>query len=264
MEYAEKVAHAHRIIDSVLSVAKNPSVMCSFGKDSMVVLDLVRRHRDLKVVFHREPFQHHKYDYANRVIREWDLHVIDYPPLATSIREEGGEIEIINHYQIGASHVYLPTGLRPQSSGKTLCALTEIYDKPTGTFMYPFDVTFHGHKSTDVDPVLGAMPLASDIALNPTSVSAAFPIRHFTDDDVWQYLEENNVPIHHDRYEKVDGKWREREDKTHNPDYINACYSCMSPAAIKTGADCPRFGCRVSGVWPQLRHNSQQKPAYLN
>lgn len=264
MEYQEKLSSALRLIDGVLASAKNPAIMCSFGKDSMVVLDMVMKRRRLKVIFHREPLQHHKYEFANRIIRDMDLHVIDYPPLGTTIREENGETEIVNHYQIGGSYVYLPTGLRPQSHGRTICALEDIYNKPTGTFNYPFDVAFHGHKSSDVDPVLGAVPLKVDMSLNPISASAAFPIRHFTDEDVWRYIEENNVPVHHERYEKVDGQWREREDKTHNPDYINACYACMTKAATKTGADCPRFGCRVSGVYEQLRINQPPKMEYLN
>jgi len=258
MTYEEKVSGAFALIDAVLLTAKNPCIMCSFGKDSIAVLHMVRSRRKLKVVFHREPFQHHKYDYANKVIRDWDLHVIDYPPLHTSVQQNGDEVEIVNAYQAGNRYVYLPTGLHPQTgTDHPLCALDDIYNKPTGTFNYPFDMAFHGHKSVDVDPVLGAMPLNSDIAQNIGSISAAFPIRHFTNADVWRYIEENNIPIHDTRYEKVDGEWREKADKTMNPDYINACYACMDRGAGPS-VHCPKVGFSVSNISAQLR--ATQKP----
>lgn len=263
MEYREKVDHAHNLIRQVLAQAVNPCVMCSFGKDSIAVLHMVRQTADLPVVFHREPFQHHKYEYANRMIRDWDLHVVDYPPMATTVSESDTELEIVNQYQAGNRYVYLPTGLRPMVPGqKMLCALDKIYHKPTGTFNYPFDIAFHGHKSVDVDPILGAVPLNSDVALNIGSISAAFPIRHFTNDEVWRYIEENGIPIHDSRYEKLADGWREREDKTDNPDYINACYACMSE---KSGASvhCPKFGCNVSNVSGQLRRTVKPQLEYL-
>jgi hypothetical protein len=188
---------------------------------------------------------------------------VDYPPLGTTVSENGGEVEIVNQYQAGNKYVYLPTGLRPHvGPGKPLCALDKIYHKPTGTFNYPFDIAFHGHKSVDVDPILGAVPLNSDIALNEGSISAAFPLRHFDNADVWRYIEENGIPIHHGRYEKMPDGWRERADKADNPDYINACYSCMSEAAGPS-VHCPKFGCTVSNIAGQLRRTVKPQLEYL-
>lgn len=259
----EKVVAASGLIGRVLATAKSPCVMCSFGKDSIAVLHMVMQQRPgIKVVFHREPFQHHKYEYANRMIRDWDLHIVDYPPLQTTVQQNGDEVEIVNQYQAGNRYVYLPTGLRPQATGRTLCALDEIYHKPTGTFNYPFDMAFHGHKSVDVDPILGAVPLNSDIAQNIGSISACFPLRHFTNAEVWQYIEDHGIPIHETRYEKVNDVWRERDDKTHNPDYINACYACMSKTA-GSSVYCPKIGCSVSNISSQLRRQEAPQLEYL-
>lgn len=263
MTYTEKIAGARSLIKSVLAAAKNPCVMCSFGKDSIAVLHMVREQADLPVVFHREPIQHWKYDYANSLIKEWDLHVVDYPPLGTTVSEAGGELEIVNQYQAGNRHVYLPTGLRPHIPGqKLICALEKIYNKPTAQFNYPFDIVFHGHKSVDTDPILGAVPLNSDVSLNIGSLSAAFPIRHFTNEDVWRYIEENKIPIHHTRYEKSADGWREREDKNDNPDYINACFRCMSKASGPS-VHCPRLNCTVSNISGQLRQTIKPELEYL-
>lgn len=262
MDYAQKVQQAGELIDRVLAQAKHPCVMCSFGKDSIAVLHMVKKRRDTPVVFHREPLQHHKYEYANRVMLEWDLHMVDYPPLGATV-QDGDEFEVVNQYQVGNSHVYLPTGFRPPVPGhKLICGLDTVYNKPTGTYNYPFDMAFHGHKSVDVDPILGAVPLNSDVSLNIGSISACFPLRHFTNEEVWRYIEENNIPIHDTRYEKVNGAWREREDKTFNPDYINACTACMT-AKSGPSVHCPKLGCTVSNVASQLRKTAKFQLEYL-
>lgn len=264
MTYSEKVAAAMALVKRVLDGARNPCVMCSFGKDSIVVLHMALRYGKPKVVFHREPFQHEKYDYANKVMRDWHLHIVDYPPLTTSVHD-GAEFEIVNHYHAGRGYVYLPTGIRPPDpldESPLICGLEDIYGKPTGTFNYPFDWALHGHKSVDVDPILGAVPLISDASVNLGSISAAFPLRHFTNDEVWRYIEENDLPIHHGRYEKVDGHWREREDKSDNPDYINACVACMK-ADSGPSVHCPKYNFQVNNVSAQLRPAQKPKLDYI-
>lgn len=262
MTYEDKISHAHKVIAAGLGMAKSPCIMCSFGKDSIVLLHMVMQQKKLKVVFHREPFQHHKYEYASRIIRDWDLHTLDYPPSQTAVQEKGNEFYVINHYQAGNNYIFLPTGLRQDSRPGALCALDEIYHKPTGSFNYPFDVAFVGHKSCDVDPVNGAVPLNSDFAKNVGAVTTCYPLREFTDADIWRYIEDNKLPIHHERYEKVNGEWRGREDKTFSPDYIDACYACMSGTTGPSVA-CPKVGFRVSSVSDQLRWVKMPELNYL-
>lgn len=267
-ELAQKVEESRGVIAAALRLFRAPAVMCSFGKDSIAVLHLVRQVApELPVIFHREPFEPHKYAYANRIIAEWDLTVYDFPPERTEVQEGGGELEVMNYYSLGGGKTCaLPTGLRAPIDGeKFACALRDIYGKPTGTFEYPWDCVFHGHKSCDVDPVLGAVPLHADYALNLGCASAAFPLRHWTDADVWAYLEENQVPLHTERYIKFsNGAWRERSDKRHNPDYITACTACMRTDALRA-VPCPKLGGRlVANVSSQLRRVQLPEMAYTS
>lgn len=249
MTFKEKVKHAKSVIQSSLKNWTTPAIMCSFGKDSMVVLHLVLQEKKLPVIFHREPFQHHKYKFANKIIEDWDLEVHDYLPAYAEVQQQGGEFEIVKHYQIGDKTCMVPVGIRPmEKSG--VCGLDKIYLSPKGTIQYPWNLVFHGHKSTDTDPIYGDIPLGSDTVCNLNHVSASFPVRHFTDEDIWRYHEENNIPIHSERYENVSGKWREREDKTHNPDYINACVACMTGEKF---VECPKLGHTVASISSQLR-----------
>jgi 3'-phosphoadenosine 5'-phosphosulfate sulfotransferase (PAPS reductase)/FAD synthetase len=264
MTYEDKVSYAHRLIEQSLAEFGNPCIACSFGKDSMVVLDLVRRHRDdLPVVFHREPWQPHKYRFADAVIQHYGLRVYDFPPSATMVQDGGGEVEIAGYYQIGARYNMLPTGIRAPKDGEDfVCGLADIYQRPTGTFNWPWDAMFHGHKASDTDAVYGDITIRTDVARNLDSASLVFPIRLFTDEDVWRYIEENNLPIHHGRYEKVGESWQEREDKGDNPDYVTACTACMAkdgPAEVL----CPRLGQLVSNVSDQLRWSQKERPSYL-
>lgn len=264
MSYSDKEEQARELVQDVLAIAKRPAIMCSFGKDSMVVLHLLRSEgMNLPVIFHREPFLPRKYSYANRIIEEWNLTVYDFPANGTAVQQSGAAFEVMNYYPGGKKGVALPTGLCAPAAGEApLCALHDFYLKPVGAFAYPWDYVFHGHKSSDVDPIYGHVPLAADIGMNIESVSAAFPIREFTDEDVWAYIERHDVPIHVERYEKVGGAWREREDKRKNPDYFPACWGCMVQGGGPVA--CPRLGGRtVSNIADQLRWAPKHIPEYM-
>jgi 3'-phosphoadenosine 5'-phosphosulfate sulfotransferase (PAPS reductase)/FAD synthetase len=263
MTFDEKLAGAHRVIKAALGVALRPAIMCSFGKDSMVVLHQARAlgYR-LPVIFHREPFLPRKYRFSRQMIARWDLTVYDFPPQGTAVQANGEQVEVVNYYPAGARPCALPTGLVAPQTGETpLCALHDFYLKPTGTFAYPWDVVLHGHKSSDIDPIYGAIPLAADFARNLDSVSAAFPLRHFTDADVWEYHRRFAVPIHVERYDEA-ADYRERADKTANPDYFPACWACMQPGG--GAVPCQRLGgALTSNVAAQLRWAKKEAPAYL-
>jgi hypothetical protein len=264
MTIEQKTQAAQKLIRVALHRAERPAIMCSFGKDSMVVLHLVRSlgYR-LPVIFHREPFLPRKYTFARKVIALWNLTVYDFPPLATAVQEKDGAMEIMNYYPAGARPCALPTGLcAPAPGERPLCALHDFYLKPTGTFNYPWDVVFHGHKSSDVDPIQGPVPLAADFARNLGTASVAFPLRHFTDEDVWAYHEQHGLPVHAERYEKTSAGWREREDKRQNPDYFPACWACM----VKDGpaVPCPRLdGALTANLSKQLRQAPRDELAYM-
>lgn len=264
MKLADKIEAAKVLIGQVMQEAGRPAIMSSFGKDSMVLLHLVRSlgHK-LPVIFHKEPFMPKKYRFARKVINLWDLTVYDFPPNATAVQEHEGEYEIVNYYPGGQRPVVLPTGICAPAKGETpLCGLHDIYLKPIGTFGYPWDFVFVGHKSSDHDPIYGAVPLAADVARNLGSASAAFPVRHFTDEDVWAYHKQFDLPMHVERYEQTKDGWRERADKTQNPDYFPACVACMRQDG--GAVPCHRLGgALTSNVAAQLRWAPRENPNYL-
>lgn len=248
----EKTLRAFRLINELLKQHRKPVIMSSFGKDSMVLVHLIRRLGvNLPVVFHREPFLPQKYIFANQVIRDWNLTVYDYAPMDVAMVKNGAAAELMNFYQCGVQGNQpllnrVPTGLTPMVEGEPwLCVKDDLLAKPLGTFTWPWDVAFIGHKACDVDPINGRMPLQADVVPNPGGATMVFPLREFTDADIWQYHKDFNLPFHHARYDQATGQ--EWPQKIHNPDYFEACWACVDrdgPPIV----ECPKLGVRLANV----------------
>lgn len=247
------IQESQNIIEKCLMHFKSPVIACSFGKDSIVMLHILikRMNLTLPVIFWRESFFPKKYSYANRIIEDWDLQTIDYPSAHSAVIKKNGVMEIFNYHTMGGKFMILPTGVcAPEPGEKQLCGLKDLLEKPKGAYQFPYDLIFMGHKNSDVDPCHGAVPLHVDINISRNAAATAYPIKNWNDSDIWQYIEENDVPIHHDRYEKVDGAWRERDSKVLNPDYFPACTSCIDPDSPRA-VYCPKMGCMVPNVADQ-------------
>lgn len=266
-----KIEAANKIITMTRANYKRPVVMSSFGKDSMALLGLIRA-AGLKfpVIFHREPFFPEKYEFANRVIKDWDLEVYDYPPSQTALMKRNGQMEVVNFYAFGGGPNWqqhmtaLPTGIVDPDYEKCgqrfLCGLKDLLLKPLGNFIYPWDAVLLGHKSTDVDPLRGPMPLHVDIKQTPDSPDALFPLRTWSDADVWEYAEQEQLPIHTDRYQK-NGAWHERADKSLNPDYFPVCMRCIDRDQ-PTEVICPKTGLQINNVSAQVRYIDEREVDY--
>jgi hypothetical protein len=264
MSLEEKIEWAEKFLRTVLQTYSAPVVMSSFGKDSVVMLDLLASmDAKLPILFHREPFEPDKYAFANKLIERRGYVVYDYPPTFTQIVKNGATMEIVNRYQVGMkAFTWLGTGIREPEDGKPwLCGYRDLYSKPCGLFNFPWDVALVGHKSSDVDPILGEIPLTVDIKATPGGCDFAYPLRYFTDAEIWEYIERFGVPYNTERYDKSAG-YREFSDITFNNDYYHACTRCMDkdqPASVF----CPRLGSEISNISASLRYTEPVVPAYI-
>jgi hypothetical protein len=129
----------------------------------------------------------------------------------------------------------------------------------------PWDVVLMGHKGCDSDPIYGGdAGTRVDARLNPGYAAAMFPMRDWTHADVFAYCEHNDVPIDTDRYEKVDGVWREKADRSLNHDYVHACTACMDRrAGAAKFVSCPKLGLTVENISSRLQWASDKKPSYM-
>lgn len=241
------------MIDKIMKQYKNPALMCSFGKDSMVLLALLSgKGIRLPVIFFRQPFFPKKQAFAMEMIEKYDLVAYDYPPSATSMANNGTVCEVIRHYQIGQQYLSISDGnLYEPEEGKYLCGLRDLLEKPKGTFQMPWDVLFCGHKSSDNDPLAGNLALHVDIHQHAGAATLAYPLREWSDKDVWDYIKAFNIPFHEERYDDVE--MTDKEDKSFNPDYLPCCTRCIDknqPEAV----ECPKTGLQVTNMANTLRH----------
>lgn len=244
-------------------------LMCSFGKDSMVLLHLVRGalgERALPVIYHRHPWFPAKNEFADSVIRSMGLEVHDFPPsmcgVKYRVKEQGSHaagLELVARYAFGESGMDLPMNIEPPIERRDfVCGLNDWMLRPkTGAMQWPWKTVFIGHKSSDVDQFEGPVPLRTN-RVEAAGVKMIFPLRDWNDADVWDYIETNNVPYDKRRYSNR----TELADKWLNPDYLHACTKCIDPRETAAEVFCPKIKARVPNVGDRVLR-LQSRPDYI-
>ena|GEM_PF-1715551 len=267
-----KISEALELIDS-FAEPKRSACLWSSGKDSMLLLHLLRKAGiDPLVVFFREPWQPSKYEFADRVIREWSLQVVTPHPEFTAYQQEGGEIELQNAYRINDVLFTCPTGIVPPADDSAVpwvCGL-KLEQRPLQGPMVirPGPATFFmGSKECDSDPLLGGDGGVRATAVPGSGGVMIFnPLRKFSHQEVFQASLELNVPIDRNRYEYVaeERQWREKPDRLNNVDYVHACTKCIdsrpgAPAVV----DCPLFEVPVANAAERVHWTKPAAPSYM-
>jgi len=233
VEKAKELIRAHQ---------DKPVVCSSFGKDSMVLLQLVEEAGfKWPVLSFREPFFPEKYDFANKEIRRRGLVVYDYPPMQVGMIKNGERCEVINFHQIGtpAEYLTLPTGIVPPSGPEFLCVLQDLIAKPRGFYQFPWETLLIGHKASDEDPMWGKVKITEAVR-KQAGKTFVYPLIDFTDEDIWEFHRSRELPIHVTRYNPATGA--EWPDKRDNPDYFPVCTACVN---AEGPVQCPKLQAEV-------------------
>ena len=209
-------------LDRILGLFKNPIVMWSSGKDSMVMLYLTRLiNPKIPVLFFKEPFMQKKHNFAYNLIQEWDLTVYDYHPLTTDYlyNTRNGCFDVYSCYDTNGAVISLARGLI-RADIPSLCAIRDFLNRPLGNISYKWDLTLHGHKNSDIDTVLEDIPLQSKMrGLGRTVLY--YPLKDWSDNDIWKFIKDNNIPYNKKRYDD--------NDMEYNNDYYPCCFKCFDP-----------------------------------
>ena len=241
----KKYLKAISVIESGMAQFPNSVVLWSGGKDSMALLYLMHECGfELPVVFFREPWQPNKYAFQDRIIREWNLLAYTWHPFQSAMQEKNGEYEVQNWYKLNNATLTCPTGIVPREPGLPWACAIDMLNRPKQPYLNIHEVSaaWVGHKRCDSDPVLGGdAGTRVEGRINPEHVSMFYPLRDWSHEDVWQYIEEHDVPYDKKRYIKVDGKWIEQPSQRCNADYVHACTACLDRQANEKVVYCPKL-----------------------
>lgn len=253
----------------IIRLGTNAALMCSFGKDSMVLLHLVRETLPsnpknchtypVPIIYHRHPWMSAKNEFAESVIRSWALEVYDYPPGACGVKCNADRLELVARYPMGWGAMDLPMNIEePIPRQPFVCGLQWLLrPKMINLGEYPWKEIYVGHKSSDVDSFEGPIPLRSEAAL-VGGIDLLFPLHDWTDDDIWDYIEQNHVPYDKRRYSNRS----ELPDKWLNPDYLHACTKCIDPRETRKEVMCPKLGEMVPNLGKKVQR-LETRPDYI-
>jgi 3'-phosphoadenosine 5'-phosphosulfate sulfotransferase (PAPS reductase)/FAD synthetase len=188
-----------------LEGARNPALLASFGKDSLLLLFLAHRFKpDIPIVWFDHRASEAEKRFAKKIIRDWNLTVFTYSPMDTYFLPNNEGLTLVDEYSFSEARMPVLTDV---SEGET-CGLNVIGER-TPFFGYPFDVTLVGWKSCDGHFTTGRNPFPVDgFQFGGTRMFA--PLRDLTDAQVLDAIRELGIP-----YEEID-------------DSLSLCTRCLS------------------------------------
>ena len=234
------------ILNRVRQHYTRPAVLCSFGKDSMAMIGLLRElGLNWPVIHFRDPFRPRTNLFGAEMAAKYRLQVYEWAPSEVFFVHEGGREARINptlRYTYNETSIDIPRELIEQHNkpptGEFVCGLDWIAQPRTPILDSIFDCLVIGHKSSDTDPLLGKIPLKNHF-VESNGVMSAFPLKSWEDATVWEYLNEQKIPTDARRYDRSQLPPREYEGKPFNPDWMTGCVNCFHPCGSAEQVYCP-------------------------
>jgi len=237
----QRLNDAQQLITAALRSARAPLVLWSGGRDSQVLLRLTLGVQpDVPVAYFRGFDHPTKHAFADALIADWKFNLVDVQPGFRDVVAKGDQVELIEVYQLAPNVViYFPLEAEPgyEPDVNALCAIEKL-TAPRQTASRYFDCLFIGHRSDDVDPLHGPIPLA-DFAVERHGVRFVYPLKDWTEDDVWEASSLLGVPQNVARYFG--------RDMGANADYWPLCTKCLQPGAGRR-VMCPKINDWVYGL----------------
>lgn len=236
------------LIARQLSERRNPVVACSFGKDSMVMLGLARRVKpDVTVIYFPGLSHPTKHLFVARMAKEWSLNLYAPYPRARDAISKDSHVELIELYELAPKRfAYFPVeatkDYEPDASAH--CGLAFLNEEPVAAQADDFDAVFIGHRNDDQDPTHGSVPL-KDYVVDAGDFRYVYPLRDWTEGDVWAASRLLGIPQNEARY-------RDRDIDADN-DYHELCTRCFLGGSGRTNVICPKTGEETPTVFEEAR-----------
>jgi 3'-phosphoadenosine 5'-phosphosulfate sulfotransferase (PAPS reductase)/FAD synthetase len=234
-----KIETALRYITDKLATSSAPVVCWSGGKDSQMLLFLVRQiTKELPIAYFQLAEDARKDAWIHEMSNVWDLRLHIMQPCARDLAANGSHVEVLHFFQIG--EILLHVGMQSSAVQKSnmICAVKQHLSATSDDKM-DADLIFHGHKSSDTDTMYGPVRLKSD-SFRWGNTELCYPLRDWTDADIWAASEYLNVPQNYRRYDRTT-KQKLPSDAFNN-DYYPLCSNCIQPGQTTKTVACPKVG----------------------
>ena len=235
-----------KTIESLLLVfekSKRPALLWSGGKDSTVLLFMIKDvlKKDIDCIQWTLPWMKAKWAFQNKISQDFNLTVYDSSPKSISLCYGNDRIDFMESYSIGQENIIIARGTEPHEAEKDyVCGVEWLLRPKIDNTEFVWDSLICGHKSCDVDPLSGPIPLQVDVQRIPNSADIWFPLKEWTEKNISDYTLNNDIPFDRNRYEVIDGIIKTKQDKHLNSDYYHTCTNCInknSPEYVK----CPKL-----------------------
>lgn len=236
------------LIKNCLQQANRPAVLWSGGKDSGVLLYIALQIKpDIEIIHWKIPFLPAKYSFHETVRAALNLTVHDWIPQSVALCHGNDRVDFMETYGVASTAITVARGTERPEQGKPFVCGRDWLRRPTGIVNAPFDLLLCGHKTVDEDPLSGPIPLQLDVLELP-GTKIAYPLKEWTDQDIWNFHTENNIPYDLNRYEvKETGQIGNKADKHLNSDYFHTCVACIDKRESEF-VYCPKINCTVNNV----------------
>jgi len=160
------------IIKWAIETYPNIGISCSFGKDSAIILDIARKIKPEIPVFHINTgleFQE-TLDYRDLILEKWKINLKEYTPIKT-------------YEELAEEH-----GKDVHDTNPALCC-EHLKVEPIKRALEGLDAWITGLRRDETDH-RKTIRIVEDYG----HVVKINPLANWTEDDVWKYLKENDVP----------------------------------------------------------------------
>ncbi len=194
MKYEEKIIYTEELIKATIKrFGDNVCVACSFGKDSTLMLYLVRKFKpNVRVIFANTGVQYQEtYKFRDFIVKAWNLDYYEVKPIKTFW-------QCVKEY--GYPNIRLPYSKRRAKKKKR--------DKPKCCYYCKDKPCLNFYRKNRIEAVFVGMNWDESFQRRYTIIThkdcyfvksdkiwKVLPIAYWTTQEVWRYIKENDLPV---------------------------------------------------------------------
>lgn len=200
----------------VLATAKRPALMWSGGKESQLLLWLIREVvKDIPLLWFRTDREPAQTKFAKQMIHDFNLQVFSYAPAEVYFVPNGDEITLIHEYSFGRNR--FPSLIDIECGEK--CSL-KLDPMRTLQMSHVWDAIFLGVRDDDHHLILGqGQDFLPEDGYWLGDAQVYSPLRKMSEENVWDAINELHVPVDRQRYSGDES----RDDGT-----LKLCTECFN------------------------------------